>query len=88
MKTSKSHKDDSLHRIRIIQGHLKAIEKMILDDKYCVDVIHQSLAVQKALKRLDMTIMKEHLECCVAEQIQNGEKDKSITELLQIYELK
>ncbi len=83
---SQNHK--SLHRIKIIQGHLKAIEKMIADQIYCVDIIHQSMAVQKALKKLDMEIMGEHLRTCVADQMKNGEEEKSISELLKLYEMK
>ncbi len=81
-------KKRNLHRIKIIRGHLKAIEKMIEEDKYCVDVIHQSMAVQKALKRLDMQIMEDHLKTCVIHQIKNGESQKSIQELLNLYEMK
>jgi DNA-binding FrmR family transcriptional regulator len=78
----------SLHRIKIIQGHLKAVEKMITEEVYCVDIIHQSMAVQKALKKLDMEIMAEHLRTCVADQMKNGEEEKSISELLKLYEMK
>jgi CsoR family transcriptional regulator, copper-sensing transcriptional repressor len=81
-------KPQTLHRIKIIQGHLKAIEEMINQDKYCVDIIHQSLAVQKALKRLDMQIMKSHLETCLVDQIKAGEVEKSVTELMDLYEMK
>ncbi|MCA9386105.1 metal-sensitive transcriptional regulator, partial [Candidatus Dojkabacteria bacterium] len=50
-RVKKTSKDRALHRIRIIQGHLKSVEKMIEEDKYCVDIVHQSRAVQKALKK-------------------------------------
>jgi CsoR family transcriptional regulator, copper-sensing transcriptional repressor len=81
-------KKSALHRIKIIQGHLKAVEKMITENEYCVDVIHQSMAVQKALKKLDMLLMENHLNHCVIEQIQHGQKDKSVDELLRLYEMK
>lgn len=81
-------KTKSIHRIKIIQGHLKAIEQMIQDDEYCVDIIHQSLAVQRALKKLDMQIMQNHLETCVIDQIKNNEEQKSINELMRLFEMK
>jgi DNA-binding FrmR family transcriptional regulator len=84
----KSHKDKILHRIRIIQGHLAAIEQMINDDSYCVEIIHQSMAVQSALKKMDMAILDEHLRTCVVSQIKEGEEDKTIAELLKLYEMK
>ncbi|MFQ5493302.1 MAG: metal-sensitive transcriptional regulator [Candidatus Dojkabacteria bacterium] len=88
MKNKQSAKQKNLHRIKIIGGHIRAIEEMINESKYCVDIIHQSLAVQKALKRLDMALMKDHLNTCVVGQIRNGETDKSIDELLRLYEMK
>jgi DNA-binding FrmR family transcriptional regulator len=88
MNHENQNKSRNLHRIRIIQGHLKAIEKMLSANKYCVDIIHQSMAVQKALKKLDMQIMKEHLSTCVVDQIKNDQVDRSVEELLKLYEMK
>jgi DNA-binding FrmR family transcriptional regulator len=89
MKTvEKTSKEQALHRVKIIQGHMRAIEKMIESDGYCVDIIHQSMAVQKALKRLDMSLMKDHLGTCVVEQFQNNQFQKSIDELMTLYEMK
>ncbi len=88
-KRKKTHtKDRALHRIKIIKGHIASIEKMIEDDSYCVDVVHQSLAVQKALKKLDMLIMESHLKTCVIHQIQNGQNKKPVEELLRLFDLK
>ncbi len=81
-------KAKNLHRIKIIQGHLKAIQNMIENDQYCVDVIHQSMAVQRAMKKLDMEIMQNHLETCVIDQIANGEHKRAVAELLKLYEMK
>lgn len=78
----------ALHRISIIKGHLQAVEKMLQDDKYCVDIIHQSRAVQKALKQLDMLIMENHLQTCVVRQIKDGQMRKSTSELLRLFEYK
>lgn len=81
-------KERGLHRIKIIKGHLESIEKMIEEDKYCVDIIHQSRAVQSALKKLDLLIMEGHLKGCVVHQIQNGEEERTTEELLKLFEYK
>ena len=81
-------KQRALHRIKIIQGHLAAIEKMLNDDTYCVDVVHQSHAVQKALRNLDALIIEDHLKTCVVHQIKNGQEQKSAAELIRLFELK
>ena len=88
MINSKSEKNKILHRLKIIKGHVSCIEKMVNNDEYCVNIIHQSLAVQKALKKLDMVIMKEHLTGCVIEQAKKGDTEKIAKELVSIYEYK
>lgn len=83
-----STKDRALHRLKIIQGHLKAIEKQIDDNAYCVDIVHQSRAIQKALKNLDLLIIEDHLNHCVVDQIKNGEEVKTNEELLRLFDYK
>ena len=83
-----SKKAKTIHRIKIIKGHINAIEKMVDKGTYCVDIIHQSLAVQKALKKLDSLIMEGHLKDCVIKQAKNGNEKKMVEELLSIYKYK
>ncbi|HSX39050.1 MAG TPA: metal-sensing transcriptional repressor [Candidatus Saccharimonadales bacterium] len=83
----KSSKTKALHRIKIIQGHTKAVERMIDGGDYCVDILHQSRAVQTALRKLDLFILENHLKTCVVDQIQNKEEDKTVKELLTLYEV-
>ena len=61
---------------------------MIEDDVYCIDIVHQSLAVQKALKMLDTVIMADHIQCCVVEQAKSGDFQKITDELITIYTYK
>ena len=61
---------------------------MISDDKYCLDIVHQSLAVQRAMRKLDMLLIENHLNTCVIHQIRNGEEKKTTEELLKLFEVK
>jgi CsoR family transcriptional regulator, copper-sensing transcriptional repressor len=81
-------KEDLIHRIRIVKGHLSAIEKMVDNDTYCVEVIHQSRAVQKALKKFDEVLVESHLNHCIPEQIKKGDTNKIVEDLLRIYDYK
>lgn len=74
-----------LHRLKIVRGHLERIIEMVETDTYCMDVLHQSLAVQKALKQIDAVIIEDHLKTCAVDQIKNGKEDKTIKELTEIY---
>jgi len=80
----------ALHRSRIIQGQVKGIEKMIANEEYCMDIITQSLAVQKSLSSLNKLIMENHLRTHIKDKFVSG-KDKqlneAVEELLGLYEL-
>ena len=76
---------DVLARLRSIAGHLKAVERMVEEDTYCVDVIKQTMAVEKALERVDALILEEHLETCVADAFRQGKSDRTVKELAEIF---
>ncbi len=81
----KNTKKETLRRLKIIEGHLKKVIKMVEEDKYCIDVLQQSLAVQNALKETDSLILDSHLHSCVVRAFQGkGKKEKAIKELLDI----
>lgn len=84
----KTAKEKAVHRIRIIKGHLSKIEKMLEENAYCVDIIHQSRAVQSALKKVDLLLIENHLKHCHLEQIQSGKTDKALSELLTLFNYK
>lgn len=84
----KNNKERIIHRLKIVKGHLQKVQDMIEDDKYCIDVLHHSLAVQKALKQIDMLMMEDHLKTCAIHQIKDGQEDKTVQELIGIYKFK
>lgn len=75
-----------IHRLKIAQGHLDGVIKMIKNGEYCIDVIHQSQAVQSALHAADSLILKEHMEKCVADFYKHGKQQVAIEEILKVYQ--
>ena len=64
--TSNSHDHSSeLKRLSRIKGQVEGIERMILDQRYCPDIIHQIKAVRSALKSLEINIIEGHMNHCV-----------------------
>lgn len=61
---------------------------MVENDKYCIDVIHQSQAVQAALREIDKVILENHLQSCVIDEVKKGKANdkKLIEEILSIFE--
>lgn len=84
MKTSNNVKSKAEKRINIIKGQLDGLLKMIADDKYCIDLLDQSLAIQNSIKSLDALLFERHLKTHVVNQFQT-EEDKSIDELLKLF---
>ena len=81
----KDTKERILHRLKIAQGHLKKVSKMIDEDEYCIDILHQSQAVQKAIKETDNLILENHLKTCVADAIGAGKKEEAVSEIMQVF---
>jgi DNA-binding FrmR family transcriptional regulator len=75
---------DVLHRLKIAEGHLKKVIKMVEDKEYCIDILNQSLAVQKALRKVDELILENHLKTCVKDAFEKGNSKKSISEIIKV----
>ena len=80
-------KKDCQKRLNYIEGHLQGIKKMVSDDKYCVDVLKQTLAVRRAIEKLETIILEGHLKTHVVEGIKEGHEEDILGELLDLYEL-
>lgn len=75
-------KEEALTRIRTVIGHAKGIEKMIEDERYCIDTLKQIAAVQSSLTKLSHLLTKDHMRVCVSEAIRDGSGDEKIDELI------
>ena len=73
-----------LHRLKISLGQMQKVVKLAESHSYCLDVIHQSQAVQKALKEADNLILEHHLKTCVAKAIRQGKDRQAIAEVMEI----
>lgn len=85
MYRPKDTQERILHRLKIVRGHLEKVMKMIENQEYCIDILHQSQALQKALKETDNLIIENHLKTCAADAMEKGKKDEVITELMDVF---
>lgn len=79
-------KQEALKRLRSARGHLESVIRMIESEKYCIEILQQSLAVQSALKAVDNVILKGHLEEHVSHAMHGKDKTKSIQEVVDVFE--
>jgi DNA-binding FrmR family transcriptional regulator len=76
-------KNDSMTRLKKIEGQIRGIMKMVDQEKYCIDIINQITAAEKALDGVAKKIMQRHIESCVTEAIIQGEGQNKIDELIE-----
>ena len=74
-------------RLASIEGHIKGIRKMVQDGTYCVDVLKQTYAVERALQKFEAALLKGHLSTCVPTGFQEGRNEAMISELSELFEL-
>ncbi|MDQ6643121.1 MAG: metal-sensitive transcriptional regulator [Chloroflexota bacterium] len=86
MRTETS-KQEALRRLAYIEGHLKAIRRMVEEDQYCVDVLKQTYAVQRAIDKFEGVLLEGHLESCVLDGIKEGREKEVIGELAELFQL-
>lgn len=80
-------KKRALRRLQIIKGQLGGFEKMIRENKYCIDIITQSSAIKQALSGIDDLLLENHLSTHVAMQMKSGQGKKATGEVLRVYKL-
>ncbi len=82
----KKIKKRALRRLNIIKGQIEGLKKMIENEKYCIDVLIQSMAIKQALSGIEDLILENHLRTHIPKQLKN-KKEVAIRELLKIYKL-
>lgn len=83
----KEIKQKALKRLKIIEGQVRGVQKMIEDDIYCVDIITQTEAIKSALAGVGGFVLENHLSTHVIDQVKNGEHNKALSEIMKVYKL-
>ena len=80
---------DVLRRLKSVEGHVRGVERMVEEGVYCIDVVNQVLAIQRALKKVSGLLLDKHLHHCVTRAIQgtdDADKEQVLAELIQVFE--
>ena len=86
---AEDYKQAIINRLKSIEGHVRGVQRMVVDDVYCIDIINQNLAVQRALEKVNSLILERHLQTCVTTAIQGddpAERERVIAEIMDIFE--
>ncbi len=77
-----------VRRLKLLEGQVRGLQKMIENNAYCIDVITQTSAVKQGLSNVEDMLLENHLGHCVIHQIQSGQTKKAKEEIIKVYKLK
>lgn len=81
-------KTEVIKRLKKIEGQVRGIMNMVESNRYCIDILTQTKAVTSALGKVDSLIIKQHLNTCVVNAVESGnkeDKDKKIEEIIHLF---
>lgn len=82
-----ANKDATLARLKKIEGQVRGVARMIDDDRYCVDVLRQTAAIQAALKGVERLILEDHAAHCVESAITSGNPEDQRAKFQELVEI-
>jgi DNA-binding FrmR family transcriptional regulator len=80
--------EENIRRLKVAEGHLRGIQRMLADNTYCIDVIRQISAVQAALDKISANILDQHLNSCLITAIQGddvAERERVLKEITEVF---
>ena len=80
---------DIINRLKSIEGHVRGIERMVEDGEYCVDIVNQVMAVQRALQKVNGLVLNRHLRTCVTTAIRGDDpedRQRVIDEIMLVFD--
>jgi DNA-binding FrmR family transcriptional regulator len=82
--------ENTLRRLKTVEGHLRGVIRMVEEDAYCIDVIRQIQAIEAALNKVSSRILEDHLNSCVITAIQGNDKnerERVLKEITEVFEM-
>ncbi|MBM3182234.1 MAG: metal-sensitive transcriptional regulator [Chloroflexi bacterium] len=82
--------DNTIRRLKTVEGHLRGVIRMVEEDAYCIDVIRQIQAVEAALNKVSTQILEGHLNSCVTTAIKGDdpkERERVLKEITEVFEM-
>jgi DNA-binding FrmR family transcriptional regulator len=76
-------KDAIIKRLKRIEGQVKGIQKMVEEERYCVDILTQISAIRSAINKVGSIILENHMKGCVSQSIKQGDSEEMIDELMK-----
>lgn len=81
--------DDVVRRLKSVEGHVRGVQRMVEEGAYCIDIVNQITAVQRALKKVSGLVLDQHLHSCVTDAMRGPDaaaREQVLGELLEVFE--
>jgi DNA-binding FrmR family transcriptional regulator len=82
-------KEDTVRRLKTVEGHIRGIQRRVDEDVYCIDLIRQIQAVQAALNKISSKVLDDHLHSCLITAVRGddpAERERVLQEIAEVYE--
>ena len=82
-------KQQALQRLARVEGQVRGIARMVEEDRYCVDILNQVLAIRAALSQVEVMILQDHADECVEDAIEDHDPEaqrRKFRELVEVFE--
>lgn len=80
-------KADTLKRLNKIEGQVRGIGRMVEEERYCIDILHQIQAVKAALSKVENVVLKNHSQTCVSAALASGNEEEQRRKFSELIEL-
>lgn len=80
---------DIMRRLKSVEGHVRGVQRMVDEGAYCIDVVNQIVAVQRALKKVSGLVLDDHLHSCVTDAMRGPDaaaRERVLGELIEVFE--
>ena len=81
---TESEKQAVVNRLKRIEGQVRGIQKMVEEDRYCIDILIQISAITAALKKVGFEVAERHVKHCVRHAVESGDGNEAIDELMAV----
>lgn len=80
---------DVVRRLKSVEGHVRGVRRMVEEGAYCIDVVNQTVAIQRALKKVSGLLLDHHLHSCVTDAMRGPDpsaRERVLGELIEVFE--
>lgn len=80
-------KKRALRRLKILEGQVRGLQRMVTEEVYCIDILRQSSAAREALSGVEDLLLENHLSTHLGEQMKRGHQSKAVKEILSVFQI-